>query len=267
MKKLLAVGVIVLFLGVAIAPSINASDSQIDNLIKIRTTVSQFDGIDDNEILVSEREVDEIIAILEDLNLAIKNNDVESIKHYEEILKEKGILDKHHNVQFQNKIFEKINGLFKKARLPNSNTDDPYFPMSGIVLFTGHINKYRQDLSGVIAYWTFIMAIILYLITPFPINLIYFPLVLSILPFAVIQFIQWYRIFRFIIPFISCHTPDGNITAINFEGSASEKGRIHLVMNGFIGVQVQIWEDAETCYLFLSGLGQIKITPNNKLKS
>jgi len=247
-------GVIVLFLGLAIAPSINASDSQIENLVKIRTTVSQLDGIDNLEIQVTEEEADEIIAILQDLNLAIENNDVESIKHYEKILKEKGILNKHHNLQYQNKIFEKIKGLFKNVKLPNSNTNDPWFPMSGIVLFTGHINKYRQDLSGVIAYWTFILALILCIFTPFPINLIYFPLVLIILPFAAIQIIQLFRIFRFIIPYLSCLTTDGHLSAINFEGTATVDNEFHFFLNGFIGVQIQIWEDAETCYLFLSGL-------------
>lgn len=256
-KKILLCSIIIvaILIGVSFTSIVGARVSQIENLVTIRTTISQVNGINDNEIQVTEEEADEIIALLEHLNQALIENDVESTKLYEEILKEKRILGKHYSVHVQYKIFEKINRLFKKARLPNLGTNVLGFYTKGLVHYAGHI-QYRMDLSGSIAYLTFLLAIFFVLFTPFPLNLVYLPLALCIIPYVAIQLIQDFRIFRFVIPSVAMRTIDGNITVINSDGKKTSEGEFDLLLMGFFGIQIQIWKDAEIRYLFLSGYAQ-----------
>ncbi len=63
MKKLLVVGVIVLFLGLAIAPSINAnvSKASVDSdLVEITTEVCGINGVTPNTVLLSKGDAEEV---------------------------------------------------------------------------------------------------------------------------------------------------------------------------------------------------------------
>jgi len=70
MKKLLAVGVIVLFIGLAIAPSINANISKafVDSeLVEITTEVCGINGVTPNTVSLSKEDAEEVEALFDSL--------------------------------------------------------------------------------------------------------------------------------------------------------------------------------------------------------
>ena len=70
MKKLLAVGVIVLFLGLAIAPSINANVSKVSidsELVEITTEVCGINGVTPNTVLLSKEDAEEVDALFDSI--------------------------------------------------------------------------------------------------------------------------------------------------------------------------------------------------------
>ncbi len=76
MKKLLTVGVIVLFLGLAIAPSINAniSKTSIDSeLVEITTEVCGLNGVTPNTVSLSKEDADEVEKLIDDIERRLDN--------------------------------------------------------------------------------------------------------------------------------------------------------------------------------------------------
>ncbi len=70
MKKLLVVGVIVLFLGLAIAPSINAnvSKASVDSeLVEITTEICGINGVTPNTVLLSKEDAEEVEKLFTDI--------------------------------------------------------------------------------------------------------------------------------------------------------------------------------------------------------
>ena len=97
MKKLLAVGVIVLFLGLAIAPSINAnvSKASIDNeLVEITTEVYGIDGVKPHTVSLSKEDVKEVEALFDSIREQL--NATETREEAEQIFNEAVVeLDKY----------------------------------------------------------------------------------------------------------------------------------------------------------------------------
>ena len=88
MKKLLAVGVIVLFLGLAIAPSINANISKASiesELVEISTEICGINGVTPNTVSLSKEDAGEVEKLIDDIERRLDN--VETRKEAEEILK------------------------------------------------------------------------------------------------------------------------------------------------------------------------------------
>jgi len=97
MKKLLVVGVIVLFLGVAIAPSINAnvSKASIDSeLVEITTEVCGINGVTPNTVSLSKEDAEEVEKLIDDIERRLDN--VETREETVEIFNEAVVeLDKY----------------------------------------------------------------------------------------------------------------------------------------------------------------------------
>ena len=97
MKKLLAVGVIILFLGVAFAPSINAniSKASIDSeLVEITTEVCGINGVTPNTVLLSKEDAEEIEQLFDSIRERL--NATETREEAEQIFNEAVVeLDKY----------------------------------------------------------------------------------------------------------------------------------------------------------------------------
>jgi len=89
MKKLLVVGVIVLFLGLAIAPSINAniSKASVDSeLVEFTTEVCGLNGVTPNTVLLSKEDAEEVEQLFDSIRERL--NATETREESEEIFKE-----------------------------------------------------------------------------------------------------------------------------------------------------------------------------------
>ena len=97
MKKLLSVGVIVLFLGLAIAPSINAniSKASIDSeLVEITTEVCGINGVTPNTVLLSKEDAEKVEQLFDSIRERL--NATETREESEQIFKETVVeLDKY----------------------------------------------------------------------------------------------------------------------------------------------------------------------------
>ncbi len=97
MKKLLAVGVIVLFLGLAIAPSINANVSKASiesEMVEITTEVCGINGVTPNTVLLSKEDAEEVEALFDSIRERL--NATETREDTEQIFKEAVVeLDKY----------------------------------------------------------------------------------------------------------------------------------------------------------------------------
>ena len=83
MKKLLVVGVIVLFLGLACAPSINANVSKESELVEITTEICGLDGGGKHTVQLTQEEAEEVDRLFE--NIGDKLNTTDSREGAEEI--------------------------------------------------------------------------------------------------------------------------------------------------------------------------------------
>ena len=70
MKKQLAVGVIVLFLGLAIAPSINANVSRESELVAITTEICGLDG-GKHTVQLTQEEAKEVEQLIDDIERSL----------------------------------------------------------------------------------------------------------------------------------------------------------------------------------------------------
>ena len=97
MKKLLAVGVIVLFLGLAIAPSINAniSKASVDSeLVEITTEICGINGVTPNTVSLSKEDAEEVEALFDSIRERL--NATETREETEKIFNEAVVeLDKY----------------------------------------------------------------------------------------------------------------------------------------------------------------------------
>ena len=97
MKKLLAVGVIVLFLGLAIAPSINANVSKASiesELVEITTELCGIDGVKPHTVSLSKEDAEEVEKLIDDIERRLDN--VETREETVEIFNEAVVeLDKY----------------------------------------------------------------------------------------------------------------------------------------------------------------------------
>jgi len=97
MKKLLVVGVIVLFLGIVFAPSINAnvSKASIDSeLVEITTEVCGINGVTPNTVLLSKEDAEEVEALFDSVRERL--NATETREETEKIFNEAVVeLDKY----------------------------------------------------------------------------------------------------------------------------------------------------------------------------
>ena len=96
-KKGLAVAVILLFIGLAFAPSINAniSKASVDSeLVEITTEICGIDGVRPNTLSLSKEEAEEVEELIDDIERRL--NAVETRKEAEEIFNEAVVeLDKY----------------------------------------------------------------------------------------------------------------------------------------------------------------------------
>ena len=97
MKKLLVVGVIVLFLGLAIAPSINAnvSKASIDSeLVEITTELCGLDGVKPHTVSLTKEDAEEVEKLIDDIQRRL--DEVETREEAVEIFNEAVVkLDKY----------------------------------------------------------------------------------------------------------------------------------------------------------------------------
>jgi len=73
MKKLLVVGVIVLFLGLAVAPSINANIGRESELVEITTEICGLDG-GKHTVRLTEKETEEVDRLFENIRLQLNES-------------------------------------------------------------------------------------------------------------------------------------------------------------------------------------------------
>ncbi len=94
MKKLLAVCVIVLFLGLAIAPSINANVSKEGELVEITTEVCGIDGVKPHTVKLTKEDAEEVEKLIDDIERRL--DEVETREETVEIFNEAVVeLDKY----------------------------------------------------------------------------------------------------------------------------------------------------------------------------
>jgi ABC-type sugar transport system permease subunit len=152
MKKILVVCVIILFLGVAVAPSFNQSvvtASQDDDLVEVTTQACGIQGYDDTTVKLTREQYNDLEEYLNDFDARLKQTTTkeEVIVLYKEAiieLNDYGLLPKGMSISLAerlvigNNLYDKLSGFFKHLPMSDFNIENMkcfvYAEANGLVI-------------------------------------------------------------------------------------------------------------------------------------
>jgi len=256
MKKLLAVGVIVLFLGLAFAPSINAnvSKASIDSeLVEITTEICGLNS-EKHNIQLTKDEVEEVKLLFDDIQTRLFNEAIVELDKYGllgglSVKQAQNLVTGGYNNPRLMKLYEFLQSGLTQSLDENENR---LCLVAGSVasenlFFNGLISSFIGHLTMVTVYN---LLLILYGIYGF---IFWIPLVILMMPFMMffggIDFIKPFSLGGIIISLYGDSYGEGKISTsgsngeITWEGKMRggiDKGYITIWSKGFSGLKIQI---------------------------
>lgn len=224
-----------------------------ENKVTITTTLYRFIYKEEISTEVTEEEAAEIRDCLENLNVALVEEDKNSIEEYEYILSEKGVLGEH------NEIFSKkgIMGIPEKFSSIISST---YTSMSKdientfcIVNAEGHGNL--TFFSEAVLEYFMLVGVVLLLVGLILLPLLPFALILllgSALALPVVHIASHLVPFRIFNSYIGMKLVDGSCSIQGRNGTQDLTAPLNVTLRGFAGVTIN-FPIGENPYLFVSG--------------
>lgn len=258
MKKKILIGsvlVAVLIVLASFTSAVSAVDLSDQNKVTITTTLYQF--IDKKEILteVTEEEAAEIMIYLENLHVALVEDDEDSIVKYESILSEKGILGENHEIFSKKSIMDLLPERFRSI-IPNTYTSmsENIEKSFNIVRAEGH-GRLMFLTEGIGEYFMFAGAILLLVsillipLMPMALLLLFGGLFIHAIGYLLGHLIP----FRIRHPWLHMDLVDGNLTVNATEYSAP----LNATFTPFGGIAINFPTlKEEAPYLFVAGYSQ-----------
>lgn len=160
MKKLLAIGIILLLIGLVFTPCINANIGKDDEFVNITINACGIEGIKSENVKVSQDNADEIIRLFKSIEKQLENSSSQGMaeKIFNEAvieLDKLGVLPRGLSIEDAqrlvtgnhryNKLMEFFNGIQERQRIPLDKNENFFCLMAGRVIgnvfFSGLLNE------------------------------------------------------------------------------------------------------------------------------